>query len=91
MIEYKTIRAGQARAYEDSVYEYEITASEDMPAEEVKEYCLTVLSKMNPENEKPGYRHDGHCGWPFGLDSFYSFTKISPGKYNYTITSPYCD
>ena len=82
------IRAGQARAYQDSVYEYAIES--DLPIEEVRTKCLTEVYKCNPENTQPDLRHTGACGFPFGLDNFYTFKQTGEGKYSYTVTSPYC-
>jgi hypothetical protein len=89
MIEKKILRSGQARRYQDSVYEYEIKSDEGF--DKTKEHCLSVVCKCNVENEKKDYIHDGSCGFPFGLDSFYTFTDQGKGVYRYTVTHPFCD
>jgi hypothetical protein len=89
MIDHKVLRAGQAKAYHDSVYDYEITSDE--PEAKVREHCITILRKVRPEYEVKGYSHTGTCGFPFGLSSFYTFAKTGENRYRYTVTSPYCD
>lgn len=89
MINHKVLRAGQARAYQDSVYDFEITSDE--PENIVKTYCLTKLRRVKTENEKKGYTHNGTCGFEFGLNSFYTFNKFGENKYRYTVTEPFCD
>lgn len=83
----ETIRAGQARSYQDSIYEYKIEAT--APESEVKEICLTEIHKCNPENK--GSDFSGHCCFTFGLNSFYSFSKNNDGSYTYKVCSPFCD
>jgi hypothetical protein len=89
MIEHKVLRAGQARAYQDSVYDYEVTSDESFEA--VKQHCITKIYKVDPTKELPAAKHDGACGWPFGLNPYYSFREINKGVYRYTVTSPFCD
>lgn len=88
-IKHTIVRQGQQRAYQDSVYEYEISCPQEISDEEVKKYCVGTLRRVNPENEKKGYNHNGCCGFEYGLESFFTFSKLSPGKYKYTVTSPY--
>lgn len=88
MIKSERVRGGQVRSYGDSVYQYKIES--DQPAGEVKQHCLTELYPCNPENTRPGLTHNGACGFPFGLDSYYTFTDHGNGKFTYTVTSPYC-
>lgn len=89
MFKSKCVRSGQARVYEDSVYKYEIES--DHTPEEVKQICLTEIRKCNPANSVNRNTHTGACGFPFGLDSFYSFEDHKNGTFTYTVTKPYCD
>lgn len=82
----ETIRAGQVRAYADSVYEYHIVTVHEVGDERLWEECQEI--------HKTGYRkddekHTGHCGFPFGLNSFGSLVRLGPNKWRYTVTEPY--
>ena len=84
----KQTRCGQARAYQDSVYSWDIES--DLPKDEVIAKALAELGRgVNPANIST--RHSGACGFPFGLSSFYSFSQVSGEKYTFTVTEPYCD
>lgn len=89
MFKSKCVRSGQARAYQDSVYGYEIES--DQTPEEVKLICLTEIHKCNQKYIVNINDHTGACGFPFGLDSFYSFEDHKNGTYTYIVTEPYCD
>ena len=56
-------------------------------------YTISVktLEQWNLDNSVSGKNHTGACGFPFGLDSFYTFSDEGNGKYIYTVTEPYCD
>lgn len=83
----ETLRSGQVSSYKDSVYEYRVTST--APEEQVLEACLNDIHKCNKENK--GYDFSGSCSFPYGLNNFYSFTKIQDGVYIYKVCSPYCD
>lgn len=84
----KTIQSGQNRAYEDSLYKYRIESS--FPAASVKEYCLTQLHPCKNSCQERN-QFQGHCGFPFGLDTFYYFREESAGVFEYWVCSPFCD
>jgi len=84
----KQTRCGQARAYQDSVYSWDIES--DLPKDEVIAKALAELGRgVNPANIST--QHSGACGFPFGLDSFYSFSQMATGLYRFTVTEPYLD
>ena len=83
------LRSGQARAYQDSVYSYEIIVTDGATDEEVWDLCQRELKKAN--HRKDGHQHSGACGFPFGLESFGSLRFVGACKYIYTVTMPYCD
>jgi hypothetical protein len=87
ILKVEIVRSGQVKAYQDSIYEYIITAT--CPEEEVKNICLTEIYPCNPEYK--GSNFSGHCSFPFGLNNFYSFSKKSENQYRYIVCSPYCD
>jgi len=81
------IREGQRLPYQDSIYEYIINS--DLPEEEVKQKCLTEVRKCAPERHAGLEQYSGHCGFPFGLDSFYRFRKLEENKYQYIVVEPF--
>ncbi len=85
---HKEIRYGQASAYQDSVYEYEIDP-QGATEEEVLAYCQKL--RPSPNRHADDHYHNGSCGFPFGLWSFYSLKKLSSGFYRYSVTEPFCD
>ena len=84
-ISIKCVSSGQVAAYKDSIYAYEIES--DMREFEVKDFCIRQLKKAEHE----GSNFSGCCAFPFGLNSFYSFTKIGANSYRYRVCDPYCD
>ena len=87
MMKSKCLRAGQVRAYADSVCTYEIsTDGEDETA--VWEYCQK-LERADVRDDKG--THDGHCGWPHGLSSYGSLHNIGQNLWRYDVTRPYDD
>ena len=82
-----TKHSGQVRPYGDSVYDFEITSG--MSPGEILALCKKYL--YNSNNRKDDATHNGSCGFPFGLESFFSFVKIGENKYRYTVTEPYTD
>ena len=76
-----TIRSGQVRPYADTVDAYQITGA---TRDEIIEHY-----QLNTERERPGYRHDGSCNFPFGLESFWTLTETGEG-FKLSITRPYC-
>lgn len=83
----ETIRAGQVRPYGDTVYEYHIVTVHEVTDEQMWKDCQE-LQRAN--NRQDGYKHDGSCGFPFGLDSFGSLDKLGSNEWRYTVTNPYC-
>ena len=84
----KVLRSGQVKRYGDTVYSAEVETEGEGTDQEVWDLCQ-ALSRS--EHRKDGLRHDGACGFPFGLDSFGSLSKIADNRYIYTVTYPYCD
>ena len=89
LINGKNVRYGQARAYQDSVYEFlvETTPGTDVEAWEL---CQTLRATKNRADRKS---HDGACGFPFGLDSYGSLKQLKDDgtSWRYVVTEPYCD
>ena len=91
MVNFKTIKHGQARAYQDSVYQYEIETDTTMTEVEL---VVEIIGKFKA---MPSYRlddlkhHSGTSGFPFGLYEFYSLIQSTPTKWLYTVTKPFCD
>lgn len=83
------VSSGQPRAYADSVYSFKVTAPATATDAEVWAYCQTFKSTKNRAGNNE--RHDGSCGFPFGLSSFGSLRKESDTTYRYSVTKPYCD
>ncbi|MCK5015678.1 MAG: hypothetical protein KAS32_01285 [Candidatus Peribacteraceae bacterium] len=84
-VSWKILQAGQLRSYADSIYEYEIEST--IHENRIKEFCFQFLKKVDPKHK--GNQFNGSCNFPFGLSSFYSFTKIEDNKYHYKVCSPY--
>ncbi len=82
-ISWEVIRAGQVRAYADSIYEYKICS--ESPEKRVEEFCTKILE---PAKHK-GTNFSGSCNFPHGLESFYSFSKIDENIYHYLVCRPY--
>lgn len=87
-IEIETVRAGQPRPYVDSVLEYKIIVSGDLPNDIdriIEEFCTKSLThcdkKYNDER--------------FWYESYYTFDKLNKDdemyKYKFVVTSPYLD
>ena len=87
-IEIETVRAGQPRPYADSVLEYKIIVSGDLPNDIdriIEEFCTKSLTycdkKYNDER--------------FWYESYYTFDKLNGDdemcKYKFIVTSPYLD
>lgn len=82
------LQCGQPRPYADSVYKYDITTDPQASDAEVWAYCQS----FRPANHRrDGMRHDGSCGFPFGLDSYGSLRKMGSTTWRYEVTEPYCD
>ena len=83
------IRAGQARAYQDSVYEFKVETTQGTDAE-AWELCQSLCRAIHRKDE---IRHDGSCAFPFGLETFGSLKKLKEDgtEWRYCVTSPYCD
>ena len=86
---HKHVSSRQVRQYGDSVTVIEITAHEENTCDEVWAYAQTI-SAVN-HRAPDSHRHDGCCGFPFGLDSFGSVQKKNETTWIYSITHPYCD
>ena len=87
-IESKCLRSGQARPYQDSVYQYQVKSTKEATDAEVWEACQKL---RRAENRRDGIGHTGACGFPFGLSSFGSLNKQADGTWIYAVTKPYCD
>ncbi len=89
LLEKKVIRAGQARAYQDSVYQWEIKTTQGTD-DEAWALCQSL---RKAENRKDGASHNGTCAFEFGLQSYGSLSKLSNEgtAWRYTVTDPYCD
>ena len=88
-INVKEISSGQIAAYCDSVQIFEVVSK--LPADKVLTHCLDNVRKVRRERHDNDSLLDGHCGWPFGLNIFYTFRKKSKDVYLYAVTNPYCD
>ena len=84
-MEIKKVSGGQLRPYSDSVYVFEVTS--DKPEDEVEKHCTQEVKRCN--NKSQGGRFDGSCSFPFGLNSYYKFSKVTDNKYRYTVCEPY--
>jgi len=82
------VQCGQPRPYADSVYVFDITADPSATEAQVWEYGQTLRSARNRDDNQ---RHDGSCGFPFGLQSYGSLRNPAVGKWRYSVTEPYCD
>ena len=83
------IRAGQARAYQDSVYEYVI---ETTPG--TNEEAWELFQTVKPaKHRKDSASHKGACAFEFGLSSYGSLRQLKDDgtSWRYTVTYPYCD
>lgn len=85
---HKVIHAGQPRPYADSVFKFEVVASPDATDEQVWAHCQTLRRASNRDDRQ---RHDGSCGFPYGLSSYGSLNKRSATVWSYEVTEPYCD
>ena len=92
IIKIKVIRSGQARAYQDSVYEYEIdtTPGDDATAWDT---IQSAPHLKRATHRKDTASHNGACAFEFGLSSYGSLRSINPDgtKWKYVTTHPYCD
>ena len=85
-VKVKTIQAGQPRAYADSIYESELTYSDDEYPDfdpdpvVVKDHAKALVRQFN-ENEKRGW-------WEGRLDIL---EKLGKGKWRVRIIEPYTD
>lgn len=82
------IQSGQPRPYADNIYTFTITAPPEATDAEVWAYCQTIRKVDNRDDKQ---RHDGSCGFPFGLSWFGSLRKQTAASYFYGVTEPYCD
>jgi len=80
---YTVLSAGQARPYADDVSHYSISNA-------TREEIISTFH-LNPTRELPGATHNGTCGFPFGLYSFWTLTPSTSGSWDLQITVPYCD
>lgn len=78
----KPVRYGQSHRYGDTIEEYWITGG---TREEIIKHF-----KLDPDHEKPNYYHAGSCGFPFGLNSFWTLDERAD-ELNLQITFPCCD
>ena len=87
-IEVKKIRSGQPKPYADSVLEYQIIVSGDLPNDIdiiIEEFCTKSLTHCNTK-----YSDERML-----CDSYYSFNvnllDENNKKYDFIVTSPYLD
>jgi hypothetical protein len=86
----KSVRSGQVRPYGDTVSEWSVES--DGTPEEVMAQCLRELAPNMPVAQRSAECHShGTCGFPFGLDSFYTFAPRSNGTFRFCVVWPYCD
>ena len=83
-IGWNILESGQQRPYADSIYKYEIES--ELYEGKIKEFCVKFLC---PATHEGGGGFSGACSFPHGLDSYYSFEKISENKYRYKVCQPY--
>lgn len=88
-MEAKFVSRKQPKPYADTLERWEIadagTATED-------EVLAVFQSKRSCENRAPrASSADGHCGFPFGLNSFFRISKRADGVWEYVVVDPYCD
>lgn len=88
IISKKCLRGGQLFPYGDSVYDYEIEISEPASDDEVWKLCQTFKRAYHRDDNQ---KHNGHCGFPFALDSYGSLKRTGETSYRYTVTEPYDD
>ncbi len=89
IIEVLCTKSGQQRAYQDSLYFYEILTEKEVTDEQVWAFCQENVKKAH--NRADGESHTGNCGFPFGLYPYGSLKMLGPGQWSYKVTYPYCD
>ena len=87
-MKHEIISCGQVRPFCDSVLVANITAAPDVTAEEVWTYAQTISSVKYRKDDD---RHDGSCGFPFGLSPYGGLRRLGETTWQYRVTKPYCD
>ncbi len=83
------IRSGQARAYQDTVREFDFDAK---GADDALEFITTEYKgKYNLNTRDDSANHNGHCHFPYGLGCYFSIRKVSEGRYKFLLTEPFTD
>jgi hypothetical protein len=95
-VKIETIRAGQARAYQDSVYHYRITEAGEATEHDVVEFASqknrrSFLPEHQRREELRDVQFEGSSGFSNGLDTFWSLRKNTEGTWLLRIVEPYCD
>ena len=86
LIRWDVIRTGQSGKYTDSIYEYKVYS--DQPEHDVEKFCKEFIRPAT-HKARIGDNFNGRCGYPYGLESFYSFQKIGENTYRYLVCYPY--
>lgn len=84
-IEAVKTHSGQKRAYGDSYYEYEVAS--ELPQEDVERFCREKLYRAIPESQ---WRTENNSASNH-FRPYYTFNKLTEGKYFYQVVSSYAD
>jgi len=89
-ISHECIRSGQKGPYQDSEAVYKVTVEEgkDYSAEDILNYCFTVISKHKVQSLAEWRQACGDMGKYFA--GYYTL-NATQGGYMYTKVSPYTD
>ena len=88
----KWIMSGQPRPYTDTLRVFEVDADDEADADlAVKEAGYQTKNKISQDRLGASGHNGGASGFPFGMDSFYSVTEISPKRFKIVVTEPYTD
>lgn len=88
-INIQTVRAGQARPYADSFYEFIITVNKDYRADFVKQLCTKVLRPAT-QTKADWDAGKGEAGSYFA--GWYTFEKLADGRtFKYLKCEPFTD
>lgn len=90
IFEVTVIHEGQVRRYGDSIYRYQIASNYSEHI--IKGFCTGVLYPAT--HEAPNAKYNGSTNFPFGLDSYYKFSRMGINEkgnqiYEYVVCRPY--